>query len=59
MDKNKAEREANARLIAAAPEMLKALQGLINVCTHPQSTKKDMRLIANEAKQAITNATNN
>ena len=35
---NQAEAEANARLIAAAPEMLEALQGL----THPMASDEDL-----------------
>jgi hypothetical protein len=35
---NQAEAEANARLIAAAPEMLAALQGL----THPMASDADL-----------------
>lgn len=48
---------ANARLIAAAPELLEALQGLINICTHPSATKEGMRQIAREARAAIAKAT--
>jgi len=36
---NQAEAEANARLIAAAPEMLKALQSL----THPMASDEDLQ----------------
>lgn len=54
--RSQAEHEANARLIAAAPELLEALKGLINVCTHPQSTKADMKQIAREARAAIAKA---
>jgi hypothetical protein len=36
---NQAEAEANARLIAAAPEMLEALQSL----THPMASDEDLQ----------------
>jgi hypothetical protein len=36
---NQAEAEANARLIAAAPEMLAALQSL----THPMASDEDLQ----------------
>ena len=36
---NQAEAEANARLIAAAPEMLEALQSL----THPMASDQDLQ----------------
>jgi hypothetical protein len=36
---NEAEDEANARLIAAAPEMLEALQSL----THPMASDEDLQ----------------
>lgn len=50
--------EANARLMAAAPDLLEALEGLINICTHPKATKADIRMIALEARAAIAKATN-
>ena len=40
----------------AAPDLLAALEGLVNVCTHPQSTKADMKRIAQEARAAIAQA---
>jgi hypothetical protein len=53
-----AERAANARLIASAPDLLAALQSLVNICTHPNATKSDMRMIAEESRAAIARATN-
>lgn len=54
------EHESNARLIAKAPDLLaqnkrlrEALQAVINVVTHPLSTKPQMRIIANEARAAL------
>jgi len=48
--------EPNARLIAAAPDLLDALRALVNITMHPQATKADIRMIANEARAAIARA---
>ena len=48
--------EANARLIAAAPDLAEALRMLMNICTHPKATKAEMRQIAVEARAALTRA---
>lgn len=53
------EPEQNFRMILASPELLDALKMLVNVCTHPQSTKDEMRLIAREAQDAISKAQGN
>jgi len=47
---------ANARLIAAAPDLLEALKGLVNIATHPQATKDQIRQIAKEARATIAKA---
>ena len=47
----------DANLIAAAPDLLEALQGLVNIATHPQATKAEIRMIAIEARAAIAKAT--
>jgi len=45
-----------AHLLAAAPDLLEALVKLVNIVTHPQSTKENMRMIALEARDAIAKA---
>lgn len=52
-----AQREANARLLAAAPELLDALRCLYNITTHPKATLASIRMIAAEARTAIAKAT--
>ena len=54
---SKEELQANARLIAAGPDMLAALKGLVNIATHPAATKKDIMQIASEARAVIEQAT--
>lgn len=54
---NFVELDNNARLVAAAPKLFDALASLINIVTHPQATKADMRMIANEARAALIEAT--
>lgn len=51
-DESGEERDANGHLIAAAPDLLEALEGLVNICTHPKSTKNEMK----EARAAIAKA---
>jgi len=50
------EHAANARLIAAAPELVAALRAIVNTVTHPKSTKNEMRLIAEECRAALAKA---
>jgi hypothetical protein len=50
------EDEANAALIASAPDLLAALRGLWNIATHPKATKADIRMIARECEAAIAKA---
>lgn len=38
-------------------ELLEALRSLINICTHPNSTKAEMKQIAEESRKAIAAAT--
>ena len=47
-------KEANATLIEAAPELLKRLQGLFNIATHPKAKKSEIRMIAWEARDILT-----
>ena len=47
---------ANARLIAAAPELLEHCKRMFNVCTHPKTTKSEMKQIAREAMNTIAKA---
>ena len=44
---------ANAKLIAMAPVLLQKLQKLVNVATHPKTTKAQIKLIADEARIVI------
>ena len=48
--------KADAPLIAAAPDLLAALEGLANIALHPRATKSDIRMIASEARAAIAKA---
>jgi hypothetical protein len=50
--------EANARLIAAAPDMLEALEGLLKNAPRPKSIRKDFSytLYLEAAKTAIAKA---
>ena len=48
--------QANARMFVAAPDLLTALENLVNIVTHPAATKEGMRLIAREARAAIAKA---
>ena len=50
------EDNANARLIAAAPELLEHLERMVNIATHPQATKAQIRQIALGARAAIAKA---
>lgn len=50
------ENDANARLIAAAPELLEALEMVVNIATHPKATKADIKRIAEEARAALAKA---
>ncbi len=51
------ESAATAKLMASAPDLLEKLQWLINVATHPKSTKAQIRTIAEDARAAIAKAT--
>ena len=63
MGRNSPENEANAHLIAAAPELLEALQSFAKVmdesCDYPDTSGELQRLCeaANEARAAIAKAT--
>lgn len=52
------ERRANARLIAAAPDMLAALEGLLTNAPAPKSVKQDYHYMVSReaAKRAIAKA---
>jgi hypothetical protein len=52
------EREANARLIASAPELLEALRAFVNVCDNasPMEFVKELGLVVEPARQAIAKA---
>jgi hypothetical protein len=49
--------EANARLIAAAPELLAALQRYMEVCPADEDTTAAFQEAANNARAAIAKAT--
>lgn len=51
------ERVANARLIAAAPELLEALRDLLAWSGIPDNGSKDAVLLRNQARSAIARAT--
>lgn len=46
----------DAALIAAAPDLLAALEGLVNISFHPKATKADIRIIASDARLTIAKA---
>lgn len=52
----RAEAAANARLVAAAPDLLDHLTRMVNIATHPQATKAQIRQIAADALAAIAKA---
>ena len=54
---NSAERDANARLIAAAPELLTALQGLLADYQNALSDSRQRDVVVTAAKAAIAKAT--
>lgn len=49
--------DANARLIAAAPDLLEHLERMVNIATHPKATMKQVIQIAADARAAIAKAT--
>lgn len=48
--------EANAFLIAAAPDLLEAARMMVNIATHPSATKAQIRQVAEDTKLAIAKA---
>lgn len=50
------EAEADARLIAAAPDMLAALEGMVEMATHHMMEPKERREILRNARAAIAKA---
>jgi len=50
--------EADARLIASAPELLEALKAFVNVCDNasPMEFVKELGLVVEPARQAIAKA---
>lgn len=49
--------KANARLIAAAPDLLEALQGMIEVVSNTEYGEIDRKLAVKDARAAIAKAT--
>lgn len=49
--------KANARLIAAAPDLLRALSNLIETITTPHTSEVETRLAIKDAKIEISKAT--
>ena len=50
------ELEANAHLIAAAPDMLEALEGMVEMATHHMMEPEERRDILSNARAAIAKA---
>jgi len=50
-------RESDARLMAAAPELLEKLEWMCNIVQHPAATKASMRQIAMACREVIRKAT--
>ena len=50
---------ANARLIAAAPDILAALEGMVEMATHHMMEPKERREILRNARVAIAKAKGN
>ncbi len=48
--------EADAALIAASPDLLAALEMMVNISLHPKATKADIRKIARDARLTIAKA---
>lgn len=44
---------ANARLIAAAPELVEALRGLVDAYTDPEAGERDRRLAIEDARALL------
>lgn len=53
---SKAVRKANATLIAAAPDMLEALEGMVEMATHHMMEPEERRDILSNARAAIAKA---
>ena len=51
------EASANARLIAAAPDLLEALQGMIEVVSNTEYGEIDRKLAVKDARASIAKAT--
>jgi len=55
------EREANARLIAAAPDLLEALQAVVDICdvdeTNDRIVSASIRYLLPEMREAVAKAT--
>lgn len=50
------EREANARLIAAAPELLNVCKAALSLLLDPDATEKDADMVTDELRVAISKA---